>query len=421
MYCGHCGAELNPGDKMCTKCGYLVLDTQQSSGTQEVQSSVTTSEIVAPQEGVTSEKNIEPKEKFHSTTKFKLLLVIGMACFFFPFATVSCAGEDITASGYEIMTATSFADEAEITFTDFQLVDVKPNVYLVVSFLMGAIGIAFARKRKPLKLPCIFSASGAIFLILFRINFYSFYCVEEYRTLFSIKFRWGWIVAILFFIEATFVALNECINNPQIGKETRYIMQGLSYLLGGIILVVFIAGMWSFLTKPIYNPEMPRAAQKEVEDQDYFPDLQDPNGNSEAMVPEVSDYIIFDTEYYSLELPDYWADLCVYDQWDIEPYAYGIAFYEEQSMNDFDGDGGFLFSIALYNNEDYMDFPDYTYLGQLKIIRLANYDVVVSYPTDVQFSDAGRENYMKLSDDIPSILDSFTPQPDVDCEYIPAT
>lgn len=132
--------------------------------------------------------------------------------------------------------------------------------------------------------------------------------------------------------------------------------------------------------------------------------------------------IIFDTEYYSLELPDYWADLCVYDQWDIEPYAYGIAFYENQSMNDFDGDGGFLFSIALYSNEDdYIDFPDYTYLGQLRVIRLANYDVVVSYPTDVQYSNAGQENYMKLSGDIDGILASFTPQPDVDCEYTPAT
>lgn len=131
--------------------------------------------------------------------------------------------------------------------------------------------------------------------------------------------------------------------------------------------------------------------------------------------------IRFDTEFYSLELPDYWADLCVYDQWDIAPYGYGIAFYEKQSMEDFNGEGGFLFDIALYNDKDYMDFPDYTYLGELSIVRLARYDVVVSYPTDVQFSDAGQENYMKLSNDIAGILASFTPQPDVDCEYIPAT
>lgn len=130
--------------------------------------------------------------------------------------------------------------------------------------------------------------------------------------------------------------------------------------------------------------------------------------------------ITFDTELYSLELPEYWEDLAVYEQWDIG-YAYGITFYESQSLDDFDGEGGMLFSIILDSNDEYMDYPDYTYLGQLSVVRLANFDVVVTYPTDVQFSDAGQENYMKLSNDIAGILASFTPQPDVDCEYTPAT
>lgn len=308
MYCGHCGAELRPGDKMCPQCGYLVLDTQQSSEAQEVQSSVAASEIASAQEASLTEKPVEQKKKFHLATKFKLALVIALACFIFPFATVSCAGEVITASGYEIMTATSLADEDEIAFTDFQLVEVKTNAYLVIAFLMGAVGIALARKEKPLKVPCIFSTGGAICLILFRTNFYSYYHVNEMKELFALDFRWGWWASFVSFAVATLIALQSFINgvqqeqsicptdqnNSKIASHEsskKSSAESIAKIIGYVIGVAIVIAIFYGVSKLNYNPEMPRATQEEVEDQEYFPDLQDPNGNFEAIVPEVSDYI----------------------------------------------------------------------------------------------------------------------------------
>lgn len=145
---------------------------------------------------------------------------------------------------------------------------------------------------------------------------------------------------------------------------------------------------------------------------------------SSSVDTPVESTIRFDTEFYSLEFPEYWADLCVYSQWDIDPdsYAksYGITFYEKQSNDDFGGEGGELFSLALYQGDEYYDFPDYLYLGELTVIRLATYNVVAIFPTDVQFSEAGQENYLRLSEDIDDILASFAPQSDPECEYTPA-
>ena len=43
----------------------------------------------------------------------KLLLLIGMVAFFFPFVMVSCSGESMELSGFELMTSISLRDEME--------------------------------------------------------------------------------------------------------------------------------------------------------------------------------------------------------------------------------------------------------------------------------------------------------------------
>lgn len=221
---------------------------------------------------------------------------------------------------------------------------------------------------------------------------------------------------------------------PQKKKQKSTILVGivvvfLAFLLAVRILMPgFITGFFSDHSSGEEDDsgtvvkDSDNRVDKEDNDVKNLPTIsEEDKSETQDNVNGMQDSIKFDTEFYTLELPEYWTDLSDYYQWDIEPYGYGLTFYEKQSRKDLNEIGGFLFSLSLYTDKEYEDWPGCIYLGQLNVIRLANYDVVVSYPTDVQFSEAGYENYVKLSNDIADILVSFTPRPDVDCEYTPAT
>lgn len=127
------------------------------------------------------------------------------------------------------------------------------------------------------------------------------------------------------------------------------------------------------------------------------------------------DDILFETELYSLTLPADWSGRVVTEQWETEGYGYGVAFCEQKSYDD--EYGGMLFSISLMH--EYPDFPESRCLGELDVVRLANYYVIVSFPSDVQYSDAGMDNYIDMSEDIENVLATFTPLPTVDCTFTP--
>ncbi len=133
---------------------------------------------------------------------------------------------------------------------------------------------------------------------------------------------------------------------------------------------------------------------------------------AESFLPTEGDVI--DTELYTITVPAEWTDLYYTEQWE-NGMGYGLAFYERQSYDD--NCGGKLFSIVL-EVSDY-DYPNCKCLGTLDVVRLASFDVVVLYPTDIQFSDAGMERYNKMSNDIGEILGTFSAKEEVGASFYP--
>lgn len=132
-----------------------------------------------------------------------------MACFFFPFVTVSCAGETcFTASGVEAMTAVSLQDEYD--FSEF-----RANIYLLATAALAVIGFVKARKAKSLLISGIATAGATLFLLLFRFKIYDFYQVDSISEAVSIDFRWGWWLSLLFFLEALRIAIVALITSPK--------------------------------------------------------------------------------------------------------------------------------------------------------------------------------------------------------------
>lgn len=133
-------------------------------------------------------------------TGIKLFFLVAMACFFFPFAMVSCSGESVEATGFELATNISMHEEIKFDDEDVQ------NPYLIAGFICGALGFCIAwklkkRDKKALVSGC-FATAGAMFLLLFRSTFWSFYKLTGYEGQVTVEFRWGWILSLIAYIGA---------------------------------------------------------------------------------------------------------------------------------------------------------------------------------------------------------------------------
>ena len=125
-------------------------------------------------------------------------------------------------------------------------------------------------------------------------------------------------------------------------------------------------------------------------------------GVSTANMPLTPD-IPLDTEYYTISVPSSWLDDCLFEIDHGEYYNYTLRFYERTSHEAFGG--GHLFSVMLLPEcIDYTNYPDYDVLGSVEVYRIGAYNVVVTYPTDVQYSEETAEKYREMADGISPIL-----------------
>lgn len=110
-----------------------------------------------------------------------------------------------------------------------------------------------------------------------------------------------------------------------------------------------------------------------------------------------------DTEYYTILIPSNWNDDCFYEIADKANYTYTLSFYDKASHDAING--GWLFSIDLLTEfEDYSNYPDYDVLGSLEVYRIGSYNIIVTYPTDVQYSENTSEKYREMCEDISDVL-----------------
>lgn len=115
---------------------------------------------------------------------------------------------------------------------------------------------------------------------------------------------------------------------------------------------------------------------------------------------------IKETDYYTITIPASWNGRYTYEQ-----DGNNLTFYESESRDK--GYGGKLFGLSLWEDEGYLDFAGYIYMGALVELNDGMapgflYNLVYSTPTDVQFPISEPENYADLSKDVDSVLASLS-------------
>ena len=141
---------------------------------------------------------------------------------------------------------------------------------------------------------------------------------------------------------------------------------------------------------------------QQEETPDNKPQAEEPQNTAEDKTSEApSQGITVEGFYYTVVLPADWQGR--YTKYDTEEgdCSYDV-FCHSASMTE-EG-GGHLFSICLISGaEDYTVFPSYDYLGILKTPD-GEFNMVVTYPTDVQFSEDTAAEYNDMADDINRII-----------------
>lgn len=99
----------------------------------------------------------------------------------------------------------------------------------------------------------------------------------------------------------------------------------------------------------------------------------------------------------SFTVPAEWEGVC-----EIEALDSGIAFYHTPSKEILDG--GWLFSIALEAEEDYRDYPSYQVYSRAVG---GGKDLIILYPTDVQFPEETAAGYQAANALSPGVIDSI--------------
>lgn len=211
MFCPMCGKDI--GDKKikyCPMCGSPV--SVDSASTQASGESFQQSSQQTGNQGITTDiRRIA-----------KLLLIVSMICFFFPFVTVSCSGEQFTYSGFEV--ATKIITDEEKSFEEFE--DFSPNIYLIGTLVLAAVGLCFAWNKKNYKnttkmaiIGC--SAGGAICLGLFRSTFFDYYDFGYLSNALRVEFEFGWTASLISLCGAALMAfVSTTEDDRNVGNRT---------------------------------------------------------------------------------------------------------------------------------------------------------------------------------------------------------
>ena len=105
---------------------------------------------------------------------------------------------------------------------------------------------------------------------------------------------------------------------------------------------------------------------------------------------------------FSVELSQAWQEQTVWET-DETDTTYALSFYEPLSREA--GTGGWLFSLlAIPQDLDYTEYPDYQLVGTLTTADGFVENLVALYPTDVEFPEEQAEHFASLTDQIPDIL-----------------
>lgn len=186
MFCKNCGNNLDDNAKFCGKCGTTV--NSEASG-----SAVPPTPVTPDSSGSTASAN--------TIKRFlpKILVLIGLICFFFPFMSVSCASEKVNVTGTDMI----FGDkETSQSVKNYLGDDDKKgslfNIFVTASGICAIFSFFKAKKTGLL---------SALFLIVFRLSAKSYYRIgekklSELEDVFRIEFGTALWIAVIMFIAA---------------------------------------------------------------------------------------------------------------------------------------------------------------------------------------------------------------------------
>ena len=117
---------------------------------------------------------------------------------------------------------------------------------------------------------------------------------------------------------------------------------------------------------------------------------------------------VIETKYYTVTLPEDWVDACTYTVYPADEEGPDTLVLSETESYHTEY-GGHLCSISLIpHGEDYSYFPSYEWIGMLETPE-GDFDIVVLYPTDVQFSDETAQAYHNLANKVEDVINTLTP------------
>ena len=111
---------------------------------------------------------------------------------------------------------------------------------------------------------------------------------------------------------------------------------------------------------------------------------------------------LLETDYFSIVTPDELDGL-----YDVSVTPTAVSVYEKNAHAD---GAGFVFNVAAYSDPaDYANNPHYERGGMVTDLGNQSYDLVIEYPSDVQMDLDHREEYTKLAEAVPGIIETLQP------------
>ena len=165
----------------------------------------------------------------------KLVILISLICFIFPFVSVSCNTMGDTKknySGLQLMIPVGQEDDELASESDKNF---APNIFLWLAFIAGILTLLVLMahifwgklpdsittklnfiSNNPSRFSAITSAIGAVCLLLFRISFMSYYKLSDYKDYITVKSKFAFILSFILMLAcAVLCFLSKENNSPQ--------------------------------------------------------------------------------------------------------------------------------------------------------------------------------------------------------------
>lgn len=224
-------------------------------------------------------QSIQEKTGFSYRRATKILLLLAMVCFAFPFVTVSCMDQKASLNGFEVATKILLDDEksnlVETAENDIyaaldkenssdleiyaRYLGFLPNLFVFFAFSSAISGLyrgwnakRYTREKRWGLLADV--VTGFAGLILFRVTFVPYYGLENILDYIDIDFETGWLLALfLYFCAALTAYMSKAeIVAHKADKEEDRKENVIGIIINSSMIIVFI-GLILMITykKPI--------------------------------------------------------------------------------------------------------------------------------------------------------------------------